>query len=105
MFVSPSLRGRDIHWKRDNVVNHLSDFLRLWRSRPERKTSRSACREKREFFMLALAVVVISGVFVLTAMAGLADALVCLACWVASQLIGESKRQKTEQTPAQGITA
>jgi hypothetical protein len=55
--------------------------------------------------MLALAVVVISGVFVLAAMAGLADAVVCLACWAASQLIGESKRQKTEQAPVQGITA
>ncbi len=51
--------------------------------------------------MLALAVVVISGVFVLTAMAGLADAVVCLACWAANQLTG----QKTEQTPARGITA
>jgi hypothetical protein len=55
--------------------------------------------------MLALAVVVISGVFVLAAMAGLADAAVCFACWGAARLIGESKRQKPEQTPARGITA
>lgn len=50
--------------------------------------------------MLALAVVVISGVFVLAAMAGLADAIVCLAFGGVSRLMSESKRQKPEQTPA-----
>lgn len=55
--------------------------------------------------MLALAVLVISGVFVLTAMAGLADAFVHLTCCGAARLIGESRRQKPEQTSARGITA
>ena len=34
-----------------------------------------------------------------------ADAVVCFVCWGASRLIGESKRQKPEQTPAAGIIA
>lgn len=55
--------------------------------------------------MLALAVVLISGVFVLAAMAGLADAIVCLACGGMGRLMGESKRQKPEQSPARRITA
>ncbi|MDR6627829.1 hypothetical protein J2728_004170 [Caulobacter segnis] len=55
--------------------------------------------------MLALAVVVISGVFVLAAMAGLADALVHFGCWGVGRLAGESKRQNPEQSPARGITA
>lgn len=55
--------------------------------------------------MLALAVVVISGAFVLAAMAGLADAVVHFACWGVGRLMGESQRQNPEQTPATGITA
>jgi hypothetical protein len=55
--------------------------------------------------MLALAVLVISGLFVLAAMAGVADAVVCFARWGAGRLIGESERQKPEQTPIPGITA
>ncbi|WP_161495014.1 hypothetical protein [Caulobacter sp. BP25] len=55
--------------------------------------------------MWALAVVLISGLFVLAAMAGLADAIESLACWGAAWLIGESKRQKPEQTPVGGIRA
>lgn len=55
--------------------------------------------------MLALAVVVISGLFVLAAMAGLADAIVSLACGAATHLIGESRRQKPEQSPARRISA
>lgn len=55
--------------------------------------------------MLALAIVVISGLFVLAAMAGLADAVACLVRWGAGRLIGESERQKPEQTPVGGIRA
>jgi hypothetical protein len=55
--------------------------------------------------MLALAVVVISGVFVLAAVAGLADAVVHFACWGVGRLVGESKRQNPEQTSPRGITA
>lgn len=55
--------------------------------------------------MLALAVVVISGVFVLAAMAGLADAIVCLVFGGVSRMMSGSKRQKPEQTPARRITA
>src|SRR3989338_1780913 len=105
MFASPSLRGRAIHWKRDNVVNHLYDFLRFRRSFRNGKRPPPLGHREREFSMLALAVVVISGVFVLAAMAGLADAIVCLAFGGVSQLMGESKRQKPEQTPARRITA
>lgn len=54
---------------------------------------------------MALAVVVISGVFVLAAMAGLADAVVHFACWGVARLLGESRQQNPEQTPAPGITA
>lgn len=55
--------------------------------------------------MLALAVVVMSGLFVLTAMAGLADAVVHFACWGAERLTGESRRQNPEQNSPKGITA
>tara|TARA_B110001454_G_C12414253_1_gene306558 strand:+ start:191 stop:358 length:168 start_codon:yes stop_codon:yes gene_type:complete len=55
--------------------------------------------------MLALAVVVISAAFLLAAMAGLADAIVCLACGGVARLMGESNRQKPERTPARRITA
>lgn len=55
--------------------------------------------------MLALAVVVISGVFVLAAMAGLADAVIHFVCWGLGGLKRESESQNPEQRPAPGITA
>jgi len=55
--------------------------------------------------MLALAILIISGVFILAAMAGLADAIVCFACWGVTRAFGGSNAQNTEQTPAGRITA
>ncbi|WP_304282935.1 hypothetical protein [Caulobacter segnis] len=55
--------------------------------------------------MLALAVLVISALFVVAAMAGLADAIVSLACGAFGGLFGESNRQKPEQSPARRISA
>lgn len=53
--------------------------------------------------MSALMVLLISSVFVLAAMVGLADALVHFVIWSVDRLKGS--RAETAQPPAQGITA
>lgn len=55
--------------------------------------------------MFVLTVVVISSVFVLAAMAGLADALVHFVCWGTSHLAASKTPPKALRPPAQGITA
>jgi hypothetical protein len=55
--------------------------------------------------MSVLAILLISGVFVLAAMAGLADALVHFICWAASRLTAPRTTVERPQPPAQGITA
>ena len=55
--------------------------------------------------MFVLAILVISSVFVLAAMAGLADAFVHFVCWGAGRLTSPRTAPKPAQSPAQGITA
>lgn len=55
--------------------------------------------------MLAAAILLISGVFVLAAMAGLADALVCFVCWAAGRVCERKTAIEEPQPPTQGITA
>lgn len=54
--------------------------------------------------MSALMVLLISSVFVLAAMVGLADALVHFVIWSVERLKG-SRSAEAAQSPAQGITA
>ncbi|WP_297506265.1 hypothetical protein [uncultured Caulobacter sp.] len=55
--------------------------------------------------MSVLAILLISGVFVLAAMVGLADAFVHFICWGASRLTARGDAEGRAQRPAQGITA
>jgi len=56
--------------------------------------------------MSVVAILVITSVFVLAAMVGLADAIVHFVCWSAGRL-SEAKTARTEPVhePAHGITA
>jgi len=54
--------------------------------------------------MFVLAILVISSLFVLAAMAGVADAFVHVVCWGAGRLTARMSPEPT-QSPAQGITA
>ena len=55
--------------------------------------------------MSVLAILLISGFFVLAAMVGLADAFVHFVCWGASRLTSRIATADRPQRPAQGITA
>ncbi|MET3664765.1 hypothetical protein [Caulobacter sp. 1776] len=55
--------------------------------------------------MSVLAILIISSVFVLAAMVGLADAIVHFVCWTAGRLTTPEATDKTDQSPAHGITA
>ncbi len=55
--------------------------------------------------MFVLAILMISSVFVLAAMAGLADAFVHFVCWAAERVAAPSDAGEPPQPPAQGITA
>jgi hypothetical protein len=60
----------------------------------------------QEAVMSVVAILVITSVFVLAAMVGLADAVVHFVCWSAGRL-GEARtaRAASTQEPAHGITA
>lgn len=55
--------------------------------------------------MSVVAVLLISSLFVLAAMVGLADALVHFVCWGASRLAPRERGEEPPHPPAQGITA
>ena len=55
--------------------------------------------------MSVLAILLISGVFVLAAMAGVADAIVCFAYGAVKRARASRSEGKPAQPPAQGITA
>lgn len=55
--------------------------------------------------MSALMVLLISSVFVLAAMVGLADALVHFIVWSFGRLTAPREADEAAQAPAQGITA
>jgi hypothetical protein len=55
--------------------------------------------------MSVVAILLISAVFVLAAMAGLADALVHFACWTFGRMREPEMVREPAQPPAQGITA
>lgn len=55
--------------------------------------------------MFVLAILVISSLFVLAAMAGVADAFVHFVCWGAGRLTTGKTPPEPIQAPAQGITA
>lgn len=55
--------------------------------------------------MFVLAILLISSAFVLAAMAGVADALVHLACWAAGRVAAKVGAGEPPHPPAQGITA
>ncbi len=55
--------------------------------------------------MSVLAVLLISGVFVLAAMVGLADAFVHFVCWGVSRLTEPKAAERPAHPPTHGITA
>ena len=55
--------------------------------------------------MSVVVILVMTSVFVLAAMVGLADAFVHFICWSASRLSESETLTETAQPPAQGITA
>ncbi len=55
--------------------------------------------------MSVLAVLAISSLFVLAAIAGLADALVHFVCWAVRRLAGLRASPEPAQPPRHGITA
>ncbi len=55
--------------------------------------------------MSVVAILLISSLFVLAAMVGLADAFVHFVCWGASRLTEPKPDAAPAQTPAHGITA
>ena len=55
--------------------------------------------------MSVVAILVISGVFVLAAMVGLADAFVHFVCWGASRLAASEPAAEPVHPPTQGMTA
>jgi hypothetical protein len=61
--------------------------------------------ERQEAIMSVLAVLIISGFFVLAAMVGLADALVHFVCWGANRLTTRETADEPAHSPAHGITA
>ena len=55
--------------------------------------------------MSVLAILMISSVFVLAAMVGLADAFVHFVCWSANRLTAARATDEAAHSPAHGITA
>lgn len=55
--------------------------------------------------MSVVAIILISSLFVLAAIVGLADAFVHFVCWSASRLASPETADEAAQPPAQGITA
>nr|WP_295110501.1 hypothetical protein [uncultured Caulobacter sp.] len=55
--------------------------------------------------MFVVVILLMTSLFVLAAMVGLADALVHFVCWSFARLSEGKDRTETAQSPAQGITA
>lgn len=55
--------------------------------------------------MSVVVILLMTSLFVLAAMVGLADALVHFVCWSFSRLTEPKDRAETAQSPAHGITA
>ncbi|NQE60651.1 hypothetical protein [Caulobacter sp. RHG1] len=55
--------------------------------------------------MSVVAILLISSVFVIAAIVGLADAFVHFVCWVAGKAIAREEAAEPAGAPAQGITA
>jgi hypothetical protein len=87
------------------TLSTISCFFAVAEAPPEEpNVPFPACSSEQETTLSVLAILVISGFFVLAAMVGLADFLVRLVMWIFSRRT-PPKTVEAAQAPAQGITA